>query len=216
MPVCIDGPSDREVPAQSLLARYTPSVSTPPEDPQQPTEPESQGRHARLPRRRHDASGGLSYSPLAILVVLGVAVIIVVGVLVVTLTGGGTKSTADSSSSSATKSGSYSVGPSSAQAAALPELLCSGPSYVVTDGGQSQDQLLADPAAAAAKFPSSVLSAIAPGCMAGATDQNPVVIAFGPYPDLAAACAAKPALPAATYKVLEGSAATGLTEVSCP
>lgn len=147
---------------------------------------------------------------------LVVLIVIIVVVLVITLTGNSSNSVAKKTSTGANSSGSSAAGPSSAQAAALPELLCNGPSYVVTDAGQTQNQLLADPAAFASKFPSSVLSVIAPGCMAGSADQSPVVIAFGPYPNLAAACAAKPGLPAATYKVLEGSAAKGLTEVKCP
>lgn len=147
---------------------------------------------------------------------VGVLIVIVAVVLIVTLTGNSSNSVAKKTSTGAKSGGSSATGPSSAQAAALPELLCSGPSYVITDDGQTQEQLLTNPAALVKKYPSSVLSVIAPGCMAGSDAQGPVVIAFGPYADLAAACAAKPSLPPATYKVLQGSATAGLTLATCP
>ncbi|MEO9199038.1 MAG: hypothetical protein ABI206_09825, partial [Antricoccus sp.] len=107
-----------------------------------PTAPESHGRHARPANRRHAASGGLNYSPLAILMALSVLIVIIVVVLIVTLTGN-----SNSVAKKTSTGGSSAAGPSSAQAAALPELSCSGQSYLVTDDGQTQDQLLADPAA---------------------------------------------------------------------
>ena len=92
---------------------------------------------------------------------------------------------------------------------------CTGPSYVVTDGGVSEDELLAYPAAIMAKRPGGVLSTIEAGCLAGSTSGTSVVIAFGPYPDAATACQALGSLPAGKLTTLEGSATAGLTEKLC-
>ena len=152
-------------------------------------------------------------------VVAVIVVLIVVGFIVLGQTGAAPKKTASGSASSSVVSApshsSTSSGPQATNPESLPALDCAGPSYVVTDGGVSEKELLADPAAIAATYPGGVLSQIQAGCLANSTTGSSVVVAFGPYADGNAACAARESLPGTDLKTLSGSPTDGLSNMLC-
>ncbi|PRZ33557.1 putative peptidoglycan binding protein [Antricoccus suffuscus] len=153
-------------------------------------------------------------------VVAVVVVLVVVAFIVFGQTGAASKKSASTSSpsssvSSSASQSSTSSAPPTTNPDSLPALDCAGPSYVVTDGGVSETALLSDPAGIAATYPGGVLSQIQAGCLANSTSGASVVIAFGPYPDGNAACAARQTLPGTSLKTLKGSATDGLSNLLC-
>ncbi len=151
-------------------------------------------------------------------VVAIIVVLVVVGFVVFGQSGATPKKSASRSASPAVASQNHSSTSSATPTTnpeSLPVLECAGPSYVVTGGGVSEKELLADPAAIAATYPGGALSQIQAGCLANSTTGSSVVVAFGPYPDGNTACAARESLPGTNLKTLKGSPTDGLSNMLC-
>ncbi|WP_134322266.1 hypothetical protein [Cumulibacter soli] len=150
--------------------------------------------------------------------IAAVVVILLVVWLVIGLTSGSgddNDAPSDSSTTSAAPTSSEEAAPSSVEAVALPQVLCMGQSYAMLEPDLTTDEMLADPAALEEKYPGSILSTIPAGCIADSTERDQVVLALGPFPSLAEACAAGTEAEV-KFTAYEGSADTGLTAAACP
>lgn len=163
--------------------------------------------------RRHGAEAERVRLPGWMLGVAGVVVLGLLAWLVIGLASGGDD---DGKKETSATSSTTSAAPTSVAAESLPQVLCTGSSYVMVDTGKSEEQLLADPKGAEAQFPGSTLSTIPPGCVAGSDVRDQVVLALGPYPSIEEACSAGRALQGTSFTAYAGNAATGLTQTTCP
>lgn len=162
------------------------------------------------PRRKHAAEESGLRLPAWMLAIGAAVVIGLVVWLIIGLSGDDEEASGpadDSVSATTTRS---------ASPASLPSLLCTGPSYVLVDTGQSADEMLADVSATEAQFPDSRLSTVPGGCIPGSTAVDEVVLALGPFDTFEDACSDAQGLQGVSYQVYAGSADQGLVETTCP
>lgn len=166
-------------------------------------------------RRRHAAQGSSLRLPGWMIWLASTVVIVLIAWLVISLATGDDEQDQGTSSATATETATTSAAPTPVDVNSLPQLLCTGNSYLTIETGLSPEQLLADPASVEAQYPGSQLSTIPPGCIADTDTRDEVVLAMGPYPSIEDACTAGSELQGVQFTAYAGSASEGLSETSC-